>query len=50
MDLKVWDDVTEVCATVVERAKAMVEDWQLANAYRTVVPENQQRMQQPMEL
>jgi hypothetical protein len=26
-NLKVLDDDTEVCATVVERAKTMVEDW-----------------------
>lgn len=34
INLKVWDDVTEVCAIVVKRTKAMVEDWQLANATR----------------
>ncbi|XP_024634867.1 uncharacterized protein [Medicago truncatula] len=31
-NLRVWDDVTQTSATVVERARNMVEDWQLANA------------------
>jgi ribonuclease HI len=31
-NLRVWEDVTETSATVVERALNMVEDWQLANA------------------
>ena len=31
-NLRVWDDVTEVSATVVERAKNLVVDWQVANA------------------
>jgi hypothetical protein len=31
-NLRVWEDVTETSATVVERARNMVEDWQLANA------------------
>jgi hypothetical protein len=30
-NLRVWDDVTETNATVVERARNMVADWQLAN-------------------
>lgn len=30
-NLKVWEDVTETSATVVERARHLVEDWQLAN-------------------
>jgi len=28
---RVWDDVTEVNALVVERAKNLVVDWQIAN-------------------
>ncbi|AES75549.1 hypothetical protein MTR_6g046670 [Medicago truncatula] len=31
-NLRVWDDVTKKSATVIERAKNMVGDWQLANA------------------
>jgi len=31
-NLRVWDDVTETSATVVERARNMLTDWQLANA------------------
>ncbi|XP_024636349.1 uncharacterized protein [Medicago truncatula] len=30
-NLRVWEDVTETSATVVERARHLVEDWQLAN-------------------
>jgi len=30
-NLRVWDNVTETSATVVERARNMVVDWQLAN-------------------
>ena len=30
-NLRVWDNVTEISATVVERARNMVVDWQLAN-------------------
>jgi hypothetical protein len=30
-NLRVWDNVTETNATVVERARNMVVDWQLAN-------------------
>jgi len=36
-----------MCTIVVERAKIMVEDWQLANVSRTVAPEYQQHVQQP---
>jgi len=46
-NLKVWNDVTEVCATVVGCAKTMVEDWLLANASRPAVPGNQQHAQLP---
>jgi len=31
-NLRVWDNVTETSAVVVERARNMVADWQLANA------------------
>jgi hypothetical protein len=31
-NLRVWDDVTETSDTVVERARNMVADWNLANA------------------
>ena len=31
-NLRVWENVTETSATVVERARNMVEDWKLANA------------------
>jgi ribonuclease HI len=31
-NLRVWDDVTETGAVVVERARNMVIDWQMANA------------------
>jgi ribonuclease HI len=31
-NLRIWDDVTETSAVVVERARNMVTDWQLANA------------------
>ena len=31
-NLQVWDDATETSATVVDRARNMVTDWQLANA------------------
>jgi hypothetical protein len=31
-NLRVWDDVTETSAVVVERARNMITDWQLANA------------------
>jgi len=31
-NLRVWDDVKETSATVVERARNMLTDWQLANA------------------
>jgi len=37
-NLKVWDDVTEVSATIVERAKNLVDNWRLANAYSIVAP------------
>jgi hypothetical protein len=30
-NLKVWEDKTETAATAVERARAMISDWQLAN-------------------
>jgi len=45
-NLRVWDDVTEVSATVVERAKNLVVDWQVANA-PTVVDPLLQRQPQP---
>jgi len=32
-NVKVWEDITETCATVVDRAWSMVEDWQLVNAH-----------------
>jgi hypothetical protein len=35
-NLKVWEDVTETCAVVVERARVLLEDWQLANGLRTL--------------
>jgi len=31
-NLKVWEDATKTIATVVERARSVVEDWRLANA------------------
>jgi len=34
-NLKVWEDITETCAEVVERARITLEDWQLANGGRT---------------
>lgn len=46
-NLKVWDDVTEVSATVVERAKNLVDDWHLANTSSIVAPATQQQAQQP---
>jgi len=46
-NLKVWDDVTEVSATVVERAKNLVDDWHLANTSSIVAPATQQQVQQP---
>jgi len=27
MNVKVWEDITETCATVVARSRSMVEDW-----------------------
>jgi len=30
-NLKVWEDVTEGCAIVVEQARVMVTEWKLAN-------------------
>jgi len=35
-NLRVWDDVTETSAVVVERARNMVTDWQLVNALDTL--------------
>jgi ribonuclease HI len=35
-NLKVWEDVTETCDVVVERARVLLEDWQLANGLRTL--------------
>lgn len=29
-NLKVWEDVTETCAIVVERARSLIDDWHLA--------------------
>jgi len=37
-NLKVWDDVTETSALVVERARTMVVDWELANTHDARVP------------
>jgi len=34
-NLKVWEDVTESCAAVIERAKVMLDDWEFANSLRT---------------
>jgi len=31
MNIKVWEDITETCATVMERARSLSDDWQLAN-------------------
>lgn len=28
-NLKVWEDVTETCAIVVERARSLIDDWHL---------------------
>jgi hypothetical protein len=33
-NFKIWDDVTEVSAQVVDRARHMIEDWQEANSPR----------------
>jgi len=30
-NVKVWEDITETCAKVVERARSLVEHWKLAN-------------------
>lgn len=40
----------EVCAIVVERAKTMVEVWQLKNVSRTVVQEINNTCSSPMVL
>ena len=37
-NLKVWDDVTETSASVVEGARTMVVDWELANSHDVRVP------------
>jgi len=47
-NLKVWDDVTEVGVVVVERAKNMVGDWQLANSPSVADPTSSQQAQQPV--
>jgi len=36
-NLRVWDDVTETRALVVELVRSMVVDWKLANAHDAVV-------------
>jgi hypothetical protein len=36
-NLKLWQDVSETVAQVVERAVWMLEDWQLANNYSPAV-------------
>ena len=44
-NLRVWDDVMEVSATVVERAKNLVVDWKFANVPTVADPIPQQRLQ-----
>jgi len=44
-NLRGWDDVMEVSATVVERAKHLVVDWQVANAPTLADPIPQQQLQ-----
>jgi len=40
-NLRVWDDVTESSALVVERARTMIVDWELANAPNATVSTDQ---------
>jgi len=47
-NLKVWDDVTEVGAVVVKRAKNIVVDWQHANSLAADDPTSSQQAQQPV--
>jgi len=28
---KIWEDITETCATVVERVRSLTNDWQISN-------------------
>lgn len=30
-NIKVWEDITETCATVVDRARSLTDEWHLAN-------------------
>lgn len=46
-NLKVWDDATEVSATVVERAKNLVDNWHIANTSSIASLATQQQAQQP---
>ena len=40
-NLRIWDDVTESSALVVERARTMIVDWELANAPNAAVSTDQ---------
>ena len=41
---RVWDDVTEVSATIVERAKKLVVDWQFVNVFTVAYPIPQKQL------
>jgi len=47
-NLKLWDDVTKVGVVVVEHAKNMAVDWQLANSPTTADPASSQQAHQPV--
>jgi len=36
-NLKIWEDITESCAAVIERAKVLLDDWEFANGLQTDV-------------
>jgi len=46
-NLKVTEDVTEVAATVVERARVMLTDWQIANIYLPIASSAVTAVQSP---
>jgi len=47
-NLHVWEDVTETSATIVERARNMVVDWQLANS-SAILASSAQQATSPMD-
>jgi len=48
-NLRVWDDITEFSVVVVERAKNLVVDWQLANIPVVAKSISPQQVHQPVE-